>query len=453
METVDILFFINIGLGLCAIVELTTHVVLCKKTVCRFQFGVAACAMFVFALLTYVIQLILYVYERTSDAAAYAVYACTAVSYSSFLVSSVYLILLGQKSGRGLSVITGAFNIAPPVGMVFTVMLSYKLRRDTDVQALVYSGYAYTYAALGAFVARNDVGFIDAGGEEKFEPLQPKAARAHLKKLKKSAKTPEGQYNYGAAIAYYTPLHMRDAVKMIIKSAKGGYAPALFNLGYYHETGTELAKNLKKAREYYERAAAAGDKDAELRLIILSISDGAAEEAIGKFRARAEAGDLYARYDLAVCYEIGKGVEQDMYKAVELYEQCANAGMTAAQKRFFAIAAQDINSPQNGHFFRELTDRDFSGAFALMINGLIEIKKRHAADAAAYFLEAVKRRDKWEGVARCLVGTLYIDCGKLVSDRRNGAAYIKSAYGLTPIAEEIFASVRKDSIRKKRNEE
>lgn len=451
METVDILFFINLGLALCAIVELTTHIVLCKKTVCRFQFGVAAVAMFVFGLITYIVQLILYVHSRSSDAAAYSVYACIAVLGTSFVVASVYLLLLGQKAGNALCFMTGVFNLAPPVGMIFTVMLSYSMRRDTDVQALVYNGYAYTYAALGSFSSKNEAEFIDAGGEEKFEPLTPKAAHAHLKRLKKQAKTPEGLYNYGAAIAYYTPQNMRNAVNLMTKSAKGGYAPALYNLGYYYETGTEVKKNVKKAREYYELALQAGDSDADTRLTILSICEGNAEEGVGKFRGRAEAGDHYAKYNLAVCYERGQGVEQDLNRAIELYEECANDGMFAAQKRYFAIAARDINSPQNGHFFRELTDRDFNGTFAVMINGLIEIKKRHAADSAEYFLEAVKRRDKWEGVARCLVGTLYIDCGKLLNDRRNGAAYIKSAFGLTPIAKEIYATVRKNLTDKKRN--
>ena len=56
-------------------------------------------------------------------------------------------------------------------------------------------------------------------------------------------------------------------------------------------------------------------------------------------------------------------------------------------------------------------------------------------------------RDKWEGIARCLVGTLYIDRGKLPQDRYNGVEYIGSALDLWSGAKDIYAVLPKIKVK------
>ncbi|MCX4314326.1 MAG: hypothetical protein OSJ83_10810, partial [Clostridia bacterium] len=189
------------------------------------------------------------------------------------------------------------------------------------------------------------------------------------------------------------------------------------------------------------------DADSALRLAIVDIKDGNAQAGLSVLNERAEFGDLYAKYDIGVCNELGLGMEKNIDKAFDIYTECANIGMYVAQARIFAAACKDIPSAQNGDFFRRITDRKFDGAFAVMIDGLIEIKKRHAADASEKFLQAVKMRDKWEGVARCLVGTLYIDRGKLPQDRYNGVEYIGSALDLWSGAKDIYAVLPKIKVK------
>lgn len=440
-----ILFCVNIGLMLCTVIQITALFVLCRKTSCASVVGTAAVLVLGWSVLLFFIQLFMYIYGN-----AYAIYAvsfCLCLTYAAFITSCVYSIMLSRNAHKTLCILTGLFDLIPPIGVVFTVILSYKINHDTPVQEYVYNGYAYTYAALGQFCARNNPTLIDMAGEEELEPLTKKQVKRKLKELKNKAVTAEGQYEYAVAIATYTPENSNKAVKFMKRAAEGGHASALFNMGYYHEIGAYVSKDYKKAKSYYTRAVEAGDEDAALRLGILEIKTNNATAGLMLFKERADKKDICAKYDMAVCYELGWGVEPDMDKALEIYDECIRLGMFAAQKRYFAIAATDINSPQNGSFFRQITERKFDGTFQIMINGLIEIKKRQAADAADYFLAAVKKGDKWEGFARCLVGTLYIDNGKELKDKCNGAEYIKSAMDKLPGAKDIFAVLPKHILK------
>lgn len=444
----DIIFYINLGLVFCVIAETTVFVVLCRKTACAELAGYIAVALFGFGLAAYFVQLFMYVYGNKF--AMHAVCAALAVMYSGIVVGAVYCILLGRNSHKALCIASGIFGFAPPIGTFFAIALSYKIERDTPMKELVFNGYAYTYAALGAFCERNGARFADAAGEEDFEPLKRKAAKKHLKALKRQANTPEGKYAYAVALLRYAPKKLKKAVALLKKAADGGHVPALFNIGYCYEAGAYVKRDVKRAREYYKRAATAGDGDAALRLCITELTDGDASAGARMLGERADGGDVYAEYDVAVCYERGKGVEKDVERAVSMYVKLARGGLFIAQKRLFALACECVNKiEKKGEFFRSVTDADYSGtgAFELMIKGLIEIMKRHAADAAEQLVGAVKRRGRWEGVARCLVGTLYIDSGEKPSDRVHGTEYVRSAVGLTPIAKDILASLPKSLIK------
>lgn len=421
---------------------------LCRKTACAELAGYIAVALFGFGLAAYFVQLFMYVYGNKY--AMHAVCAALAILYSGIIVGAVYCILLGRNSHKALCIMSGIFGFVPPIGTVFAIVLSYKIERDTPMKELVFNGYAYTYAALGAFCKRNGARLADAAGEEDFEPLKRKAAKKRLKALKKQARTPEGKFNHAVALLRYAPKKTKKAVAELKKSADGGHVPALFNLGYCYETGAYVKKDIKRAREYYKRAADSGDGDAALRLCIAELTDGDAAAGARMLGERASGGDVYAEYDLAVCNERGMGTEKDVARAVEIYVKLSRGGLFLAQKRLFALAGECINNiERKGEFFRTVTDADYSGtgAFEPMIKGLTEIMKRHAADAADMLLSAVKRRGKWEGVARCLVGTLYIDSGEKASDRLHGVEYVRSAVGLTPIAKDILAAMPKSLLK------
>ncbi len=56
-----------------------------------------------------------------------------------------------------------------------------------------------------------------------------------------------------------------------------------------------------------------------------------ATEAARWYRKAAEGGSAEARYNLALLYDRGRGVERDMRRAAELYEQAADGGVIEAR--------------------------------------------------------------------------------------------------------------------------
>lgn len=441
-RAVNIVFYVNLAVLFCAIVQSVCICVLCKKTVYCIQAGLTSVFIFGFAVIAYVIQLALY--TLGNGYAPYSVYATLALFGCGFIACTVYCFALGKRSNKILCRVTGISAIAPPIGTAFIIRLSYKLRGDTRAQGLVFNGYTYTIAALRAFSQRYRGSFIDAAGAAEFESLSPREARKYVRRLKKNAKRAkdgEGWFKYGEAVAHYMPEDMRLAVKAMQKSAKRDCPSALFNLGYMYETETYFKRDVKKATEFYRRAAALGDKDAELRLGIIEVGKGNADAGAEVFRGRMSVGDEYAQFNLALCTERGDGVPRDEIKAVSMYAGCAKRGMFVAQRRLFALAAESVNTADRDALFREIAALRFDGEFACVLAGVVAIKEKRASDAAVEFLEAIKHRGAWEGIARLFVGTLYLDCGKLDEDRKNGAAYIRTAVDMTPLAREVYFTV------------
>lgn len=55
------------------------------------------------------------------------------------------------------------------------------------------------------------------------------------------------------------------------------------------------------------------------------------EEKIARWQKEAQAGDADAKYNLAYIYENGLGVPKNEAKALELYQQAADGGHSAAK--------------------------------------------------------------------------------------------------------------------------
>ncbi len=439
---VKVLYFINLALAFFALVEGAALLLLDRKTAYANVAGRASVFVFVFGLIAFFVQLVMFPYSHKYT--AHAVYAALGILFAGYIACAVYCFMLSRRSDKGLCIVTGIMQSMPPVGAVFTAILCKKLRRDTRAQELVFTGYSYTLAAFAEFSAKYAPDFVDAASAEQFAPLSKNGIKALLKKLKKQAKTPEGCFKYGEAVAHYTPQNMHEAVSFITRSAKGNYPSALFNLGYFYDYGIYVKKDLKKAREFYKRAADLGDSDAGLRLAIADVRTGNAERGIAEIAKRAETDDM-AKFDYALCIERGWGEARDILRAVGMYAECAKRGLIVAQRRLFAMLADMIASGKiEDGVYGKIVGAGFSGEFGLMVSGADSVATKRAEEAAEIFMCAVKKRGKWEGEARMFIGTLYSDCGKLDADKRNGAAYVKSALGLTPVAGRVYSLLPKE---------
>lgn len=63
------------------------------------------------------------------------------------------------------------------------------------------------------------------------------------------------------------------------------------------------------------------------------------EDKIAKLQKEAQAGDPDAQYNLAYMYENGLGVPKNEAKALELYQQAADQGHSAAQNNLEAMSS------------------------------------------------------------------------------------------------------------------
>eukprot|EP00050_Salpingoeca_kvevrii_P004125 m.243407 g.243407 ORF g.243407 m.243407 type:complete len:398 (+) comp10949_c2_seq3:667-1860(+) len=100
-----------------------------------------------------------------------------------------------------------------------------------------------------------------------------------------------------------------------------------------------LHKRIKAAPEAATRsslgtleAASATPHNLVLQGFIRDLRFDEKEEAVRLYKLAADQGLVAAQHNLAVCYEYGKGVEQDQEEAVRLYRLAADQGFAPAQK-------------------------------------------------------------------------------------------------------------------------
>lgn len=142
------------------------------------------------------------------------------------------------------------------------------------------------------------------------------------------------------------------AMKMFEDAAATGFAAANRLLGAIYENGLGgNAKDLKKAVEYYTKAANANDGQALFRLgnfFEAGLNDGEGEKATSVVQQNAKSAlDLYrlaaqngmseAFYNVGVYYETGTVVDKDPAKAFSFHLKAANAGLPQAQHRLAGL--------------------------------------------------------------------------------------------------------------------
>jgi TPR repeat protein len=118
------------------------------------------------------------------------------------------------------------------------------------------------------------------------------------------------------------------------KAADAGNALAMNNVGALYEKGQGVAQDYGKAREQYQKAADADNPLAMNNLGALYVNGQGVAQDYGKarewFQKAADAGNALAMNNLGVLYLRGLGVAQDYGKASEWFQKAADAGISAA---------------------------------------------------------------------------------------------------------------------------
>ena len=135
------------------------------------------------------------------------------------------------------------------------------------------------------------------------------------------------------------------------KAAAAGHGGAMSNLGWMHQNGFGVGKDYSKAHEWYEKGAAAGNLDAMNNL------GRAYREGWGVLRDYAKArewfekavaaGDGLGMHNLGGLYENGWGVPRDYGKAREWYEKGAATGNGPSMAQLGWLYRQGLGTPQD----------------------------------------------------------------------------------------------------------
>jgi hypothetical protein len=108
------------------------------------------------------------------------------------------------------------------------------------------------------------------------------------------------------------------------------------NLGDVYYYGFGVAKNYKKAAEWYFRSAQQGDALAQCNLAYMYFNGYGVtkdyQKAADLYRKAAEQGNADGQNNLGIMYENGYGVAKDIEKALEWYSKAVEQGHYGAQQ-------------------------------------------------------------------------------------------------------------------------
>ncbi len=147
----------------------------------------------------------------------------------------------------------------------------------------------------------------------------------------------------------------KEVVSILEKSAGLGYTRAQVMLGKIYQFGRRgIPQDLRKAKTWYELAAAKGANEALFQLNVIYQQSGdaytkaaMADENIEWLEMGVKQGNAEAALNLAGMAETGRGVPQDYKRAAELYQIAADAGIVQAQAALGKLYANGEGVPQD----------------------------------------------------------------------------------------------------------
>ncbi|MEE8172288.1 MAG: SEL1-like repeat protein [Alphaproteobacteria bacterium] len=157
--------------------------------------------------------------------------------------------------------------------------------------------------------------------------------------------------DFFAAFAAYEHGEYETAHGIWLVLAKRGDADAQFNVAALFDNGLGVKRNVKKAAQWYARAAARNIGPAELVLAhILRRGEAGApdgEQALRRLRSAAHRGSARAQFELGVAYDRGVGVTQNHATAAVWYEKAAAQGLTEAIYNLATLFDEGLGAPKD----------------------------------------------------------------------------------------------------------
>ncbi|HVY84726.1 MAG TPA: AAA family ATPase [Caulobacterales bacterium] len=149
---------------------------------------------------------------------------------------------------------------------------------------------------------------------------------------------------YDAAISMMRSGKVLEGVVALRAVAEDGFPLAQYRLAKLYELGEGLPSDLPQARQWTERAAAAGNIRAMHDLgVYLARGDGGVRDEMSAFRwfkLAAERGVADSQYNLAVLYAQGRGVSADLSEALTWFLIAARSADETAMRQAQALEAR-----------------------------------------------------------------------------------------------------------------
>ncbi len=198
-------------------------------------------------------------------------------------------------------------------------------------------------AEAGNTDAMNDLGYMYASESAGSWPVN--AGEEFLRQLSKD--DPDREQNAAE--------NSRQARQWWEKAAAAGNADAMYNLGHMFDIGLAgVPGSYVEARRWYNKAAAAGVRDALYYLGTVYFDADLSERRMkgGKearvwYEKAAVAGDSRGMYELAQMYYEGTGGSQDYQQAKQWFEKAAAAGHREAMYRLEDIYEKGQGVPRD----------------------------------------------------------------------------------------------------------
>ena len=153
-------------------------------------------------------------------------------------------------------------------------------------------------------------------------------------------------YEQGLLLAEQKKLEA--ACKFWELAAKFSYAPAEYALANCYGEGDGVSKDVAKAIELYRLAGEHGSDEAKKKWLSFgSVQLDLGRQAFAKedfkaalehFKKARDLGDAEAFYFIAQCFELGKGTEMDVDKAIALYAEGAKLNDAKSKEKWLSFA-------------------------------------------------------------------------------------------------------------------
>jgi localization factor PodJL len=162
--------------------------------------------------------------------------------------------------------------------------------------------------------------------------------------LEQAAQNGDLTAQYELALQRLSAGRSQEAVALLRGAADRGFAMAQYRLAKLYERGEGVQADLATARQWTERAAAAGNRRAMHDLgVYFARGEGAPLDeaaAFRWFRQAAELGVADSQYNLGILYQQGRGVNASPSEALFWFLVAARQGDQDASARAIALEAQ-----------------------------------------------------------------------------------------------------------------